>query len=225
MSKPTAWELFNSCFKQNEDVVIIDDYDHIYQGKLKLYTTEQKEISFQLKSSRGGLREFNWVEVRFMSHDGFPVQKLFGADGSQSIEKLDTKNTQKIIRTILTDEYEDTLFNCDICNKQYYKKEKRKGRFSRTLERQFIFCNQCYQKGKYSGSRWDTSSNIGKLNKKFDFVFGDPFLIEGMCSQLFNAGNSGSEHWLEDTEECLVLTAKDGAKAQLFDLSTIYYFG
>ena len=56
-------------------------------------------------------------------------------------------------------------------------------------------------------------------------VFGDPFLIESVAAETHNTGNDGPEHWWEDSEESLELVAPDGARAQLWDLNTVFHVG
>lgn len=52
-------------------------------------------------------------------------------------------------------------------------------------------------------------------------VFGDPFIIEDVSAKLYNPGILDYDG---DQEEVLVMTAKDGARGCLWDLSTIFYF-
>lgn len=54
-------------------------------------------------------------------------------------------------------------------------------------------------------------------------VLGDPFIIEGVNATLYNSGNSLG-HYDELDEEVLVMTARDGAKGCLWDLSTVFHF-
>jgi len=177
------WTLFNSHFKEGDDVVAIDGDDQFHWGKLESII----ETGCTLSHRPGRVRkELKWDEIRFMAHDGFPVRKVLGASGSASIEKIDTTNTQKAIHQLLKSEFPH--------------KTPTHGRF------------------------------------------GDPFDFEAADTKIYNPGNSGPNYWARfwneltgyfsnqhrelayANEECLVLTSKDGAKAQLWDIPTIYFF-
>ena len=87
---PDAWRLFYNLFKEGDAVVIVADNDEFLWGKLdrvrpdgcviknNSYSREYYEMNYFVP----------WNEIRFMAHDGFPVKKLMGADGSKSIELL-----------------------------------------------------------------------------------------------------------------------------------------
>jgi len=166
-----AWDLFHSMFKDNEDIVVIDEYDNVYWGKILVEKTDP-DMGFHLKRINGKTKFFYWHDIRYMGQDGFPLRKLKGADGSASIEK--EKSVENEIRTQVV-----TLQT---------EKPRRKRRRS-----------------------------------PFVSVFGDPFMVENCTAELFNPGNYGMKHYLEDEEECLVLTADNGAVAQLYNLPYIYH--
>lgn len=87
--KTTAWALFRQYFKDGEEVILIDYMDRFYWGKLK--SCDEEGCTLQYVGRLGaGRRRFDWIDVRFMSHDGFPCRKLFGADGSERIESEPT---------------------------------------------------------------------------------------------------------------------------------------
>lgn len=94
--KVDVWSLFHSQFKIGDDVVIIDEDDDVLIGKLVGYTEEHCIIKMRRE------RIIPWVEIRFMSHDGFPCKKLMGADGSKLIEKIDTRDLRGALREALT---------------------------------------------------------------------------------------------------------------------------
>jgi hypothetical protein len=184
MTDPKGWQLFESCFKLGDEVVVVDVFDQFWWGLLDGIT------DFGCLLLRPGVepKSLTWDDVRFMAHDGFPVRRLIGADGSATIEKLDTTDTQRAVRKALALEY---------------PKQK-----------------------PYVPAR---------------AVFGDPFDVEAASAKLYHPGNSGPGYWSRfwngreyhsedhreagyETEEVLVLTAKDGAKAELWDLTTIYAF-
>ncbi len=92
-----AWTLYWSMFNDGDEVYLITENDEVFWGKVYAHDTH----CILKRPSRLSL-QFNWAEVRFMSHDGFPVKKLMGADGSWLIERIDTTDTQAAIRTALT---------------------------------------------------------------------------------------------------------------------------
>jgi len=181
LKSKSTWALFDEMFKVGDDVVLIDDDDRFIVGKLTRVDDERCYID-----ERPHLRCVEWNDIRFICHDGFPVRKLRGADGSKLIEKLDTTDTKAMIRQTLTTSI------CANCGKlfpndyMYYARQ----------------CHECLH-----------------------VVFGDPFMAEAMSVTLYNSGNDSSRFWLTEWEECLALEARDGAMAQVFDLSTVYYFG
>lgn len=93
------WDLFHSQFKDGEDVVIILDDDTARQGKL---TAIEQGALIQPPGAKVSTL-YDWNHIQFISHDGFPVRKLLGADGSEAIAKLDTTNTELAIREALLD--------------------------------------------------------------------------------------------------------------------------
>lgn len=96
MPSKDAWELYDSCFSDGQNVVIVTDFDTFEWGTLRtlplgcwLARRERKDLFFW------------WDDIRFMAHDGFPVERLMGADGSKLIEKLDPVNSARAIRDAL----------------------------------------------------------------------------------------------------------------------------
>jgi len=204
-----AWTLWDSMFKKGDDVVLITDDDELKWGKIGEVTKD----SLRLKTGQKSLEVINWDDVRFMAHDGFPVKKLMGADGSQLIEQLDTTDTQKAIREALV------AVKCPRCHRFVlpssltsvkYEAYGRHGIRKEYRDEKRIECEKCRNRKK----------------DVFTFVVGDPFLIENVDALLMNAGNLwklGFESWMY--EETLVLQAKDGAQGLLWGLPTCYYFG
>jgi hypothetical protein len=97
--KKSVWDLFHETFKIGDDIIIITDIDEFVVGEMVKFDEDACSIRVARNMP---LRDVEWVDVRFMSHEGFPVKKLIGADGSRLIEKLDTKSTQETIRKALT---------------------------------------------------------------------------------------------------------------------------
>lgn len=182
-----VWKLFNSHFKEGDDVVFIDDSDVMTAGKMVGFD----DIGCYLKSPWSGRNTFHfWEDIRFMAHDGFPVKKLRGADGSKLIEQIDTTDIKKALVDATT------YKGCDKCG--------------RVIDRraQYGMCAKCY--------------NIWRAEMARPTVFGDPFMIEAGRGILFNEGSKSNGGYFD---ECLVLQAADGAWAELYDLSTVYFFG
>jgi len=169
-----AWDLFHEMFKEGEDVIIIDEYDKIFWGKISL-DKEHPDYSFDLLRINKGKKSFFWHRIRYMGQDGFPLKKLKGADGSSSIE------LEKSVEADLRD--------------QIKKLQKRPPEI--IVRKPF--------------------------SVRTRMVFGDPFMVEDCTVKLFNPGNYGLKHYLEDEEECLVLKADNGAVAQLYNLPSIYH--
>ena len=100
---PDAWRLFWNTFKQGEHVVIVTDVDEFFWGRLGKVTGDG--LMLDNPEVFGGKfiskRVFLWDEIRFMAHDGFPVRRLMGADGSKSIERINTGETYNQIRQLL----------------------------------------------------------------------------------------------------------------------------
>lgn len=213
-----AWTLWDSMFKENDNIVLITDDDEFKWGKIKSADSD----FLHLRTPVGRIEVIKWDDIRFVAHDGFPVKKLLGADGSQLIEKLDTKNTQKAIRQAL-----DTI-RCPHCGEFTLQSSlvtvryKAYGRRWYTRKKEFdedrIECKKCSKrKGDPDGA------TIFERNP-FTFVCGDPFLIENVDAILMNSGNLWTpEGWFY--EETIVLQSKDGAQGLLWGLPTCYYFG
>ncbi len=100
-----GWKFFYDNFKDGQRVVIITDDDEIFAGR-----AEFTKLGVSITPTRNKKRFFYWNEVEFISHDGFPVKKLLGADGSSSIEKLDTTQLQEELLGSLS-EFEDEKYN------------------------------------------------------------------------------------------------------------------
>ena len=76
-----AWTLWKERFKVGDWVILIDDLDKMWRGKITGWTPTHCTLVSPNRS-----RDFAWDEMRFACHDGFPVRKLLGADGHPSIE-------------------------------------------------------------------------------------------------------------------------------------------
>ncbi len=198
-NKMNLWTLFFSNFKINDDVVLIDHYDKIICGKL--VNVDTKGYTIKRWGETGSEYYFPFIQVRFMSHDGFPVKKLTGADGSYLIEKLDSVDPEEMLKEALSKEF------CPNCQENLVH-----------IELDGYVNQEC----------WDCHKKENKIKierqKEAGIVFGDPFMIEGVKAEVFNHGNR-EKFWHDSAfEEVLSLKAKDGACAELYDFNSIYYF-
>jgi hypothetical protein len=90
-----GWALWRKCFKDGHDVIAIDVDDEFHWGKLRTLA-ERDGIELIRPGRRANFIAFN--DIRFVSHDGFPVQELMGADGSETITKLTSAGVKDAIR-------------------------------------------------------------------------------------------------------------------------------
>lgn len=206
-----AWDLFNRCFKRGEEVFVITDEDRVYWGRLGAVTEDE----FVLSRPGGVVTSLKWWDIRWMSHDGFPVRRLLGADGSPSLER--EPSVADAIRTAHAATFGvDGPFRGDL--------EAAHARIA-ALEDEVRVLREPISERILERLREEVSvarargSGVESVRRS---RFGDPFEAESVASELFNPGNVGFAHYLANDEECLVLTAADGAVAQLFDLPTVY---
>ena len=89
-----AWQLFDRTFKEGDDVIVVMENEWWAWGKLEYVT----HIGADLRQGIH-VRSVYWSEIRFICHDGFPLKKLKGADGSASIEK--TMHQRGLVKKIM----------------------------------------------------------------------------------------------------------------------------
>jgi len=221
VSKTDAWSLYHAMFKDGDEVIVVSEYDELSWGKILRVTDEH------LVLVRPGRHEqkINWDDIRFMAHDGFPAHRLFGADGSQLIEQLDTADVQKAIRESLKAE------RCNHCGlvlptKQMgevvYKGYSRRGRRKPELDAVKVECLKCRKRKPNKDDDYE-AWQISQTDP-FLIIVGDPFRIEATEGLLLHPGNKwtpGDQMY----EETLLVRSKDGANGMLWGLDTCYYFG
>lgn len=152
--KVTAWDLFEGSFKQGDIVVVITDYDRFHWGKMFYDSTDCTLIR------PGGKKEMiPWNNVRFISHDGFPVKKLSGADGSKLIEKINTGDIQTTIKNALVfnlcndcEALTENTFRCDSCQKLADKRRSMRIGDPFDIEGVYPFL---VREGAWAGLSWD----------------------------------------------------------------------
>ncbi len=72
MNAVDAWTLFKKVFKKGDEVLLVLEDDKFVFGKL----VDWDDGSCLIKKTSGKSRWLPWEEIRFMSHDGFPVKLL-----------------------------------------------------------------------------------------------------------------------------------------------------
>lgn len=90
----SAWELFDRTFSDGDAVIVVTEDDEWGWGKLADIGEEGAQLYRGLTYCH-----IYWADMRFMCHDGFPIRKLTGADGSASIEKMPSQRS--LIKTVL----------------------------------------------------------------------------------------------------------------------------
>ena len=79
-NRAEVWALVSRSFVLGDSVVLLLDIDTMVWGVLQNMDAEGVSLGRKLKCET-----YRWDSIRFMSHDGFPVKKLLGADGSLSV--------------------------------------------------------------------------------------------------------------------------------------------
>ena len=101
--KVDMWAEFVFMFNQGDEVVLVTDEDEIKQGRLQY---DLGSDYFTLKRVLGRDEVLSWDIVRFIAHDGMPVKKLRGADGSASLLKEESVADRMKQLGHLLEEYE-----------------------------------------------------------------------------------------------------------------------
>lgn len=207
---PKAWELFRSIFKEGDEVIIITEDDEFKWGKIR--TTEMF-----CNLTRPGRKEeaIFWEDIRWVSHEGFPVRKLTGVEGKVLIETLDTTDIQAFVREALV---HGVCWKC----KAVAPAE------TLGLWRGKSVCGKC--KEEYQTVAKEAATSSWKPWRRS--TFGDPFMIEDFEAVVLNAGNpwprEGPEEYLDNWnytfEEVMVALHRGGAIGLLWDFSTIIHF-
>lgn len=200
--KIKAWDLYNSMFKDGDEVIMLDEDDYFHWGVLK----STDKYCILTRPTTGKVEKFEWDEVRFIAREGFPIKRLTGVDGSKLIETLDTTDIQRFLREVLVSVI------CDKCgiridatpdSHEGYVISSPRGSYN------YYRCSDC--------------------KKKRRAVVGDPYLLEDFSCCLLNPGNSWPKEqywnkWQWDYEEVMVMRHKGGAQGLLWDIPTIYHF-
>lgn len=73
--------------------------------------------------------------------------------------------------------------------------------------------------------KWVLADGTQPKRRVEQIVRGDPFLIENVTASIYHPGNCGPGFWCADHEETVVLEADDGAKANMYNLPTVFHMG
>lgn len=198
--KVDTWKLFKSQFKKGEQVMAVLDDGQIIWGKLDF-----NDHGISLAKGKGIVsHKATWDDVRFLAHDGFPVKKIMCPPSDDLLDKLDTTETQELIRGAI----DFTL--CADCGKLIKEDSDAVKYYYSNNPLTDYLCRDCN----------DTKRSLG---------FVDPFLIENVSAHLVNSGSVGAyfcdDDWYYDHFiETLVLKSNDGAMAHLWDLESIFFF-
>lgn len=226
---PTAKELFDSMFNDGDEVVIItalDEYDH---GKMSI-----ADDGIVLRHINRPDKFYHWVEVRFMAHDGFPVKKLMGADGSESIEKSSfSESNQDIIKKVLlSDDQSEIKELLDKLKNTNIKMEE-----SQLELKKFLASIPSHSSAVKSANERMRSNELERranetpsahyetghrTSRRYSGRMGDPYEFENVYMQLIHTGNCGPQWWLHPYQEVVVLSSSDQARGLLWNLPTLY---
>lgn len=192
MIKKNIWQLFWNTFQLQDEVILITDEDRFDYGKLD--SVDEKGV--YLCASYRHRHYYEWKVIRFMAHDGFPANKLMGADGSKSIEFNDSEITIGSIEELSR---EITGKECALENLIKDSKEIIRNCLENELAtptREFVVGDPFYIT--------DVSAKI--------FNRGNIWIE--------------NEFWEEDNlyEETIYLKHKTGLIGLLWEISSIYYF-
>ena len=193
-----AWELYHACFSEGDDIIVIDENDELYWGCLETH----KDFCILTRPNKAP-DKIDWLDVAFMSHDGFPVRRLRESTAAiEALEKSDTSDVPRAIRIALTGGL------CEMCGVVVEADDLSFGKY----------------RGKVTGDFVGKLGVCTECRKKVTIVRGDPWLIEAEWARLWNPNCCAPGHWLEDDEEIIVAQSSDGAYAHIWDVDTVYQF-
>ena len=86
-----AWDLYRNAFTDGEHVVVVDDFDDFYWGRLK-----STDGGVCLTRPDGQSDELRWGDIAFMAHDGFPVKRIMGMSETEAARIAEATPTEKI---------------------------------------------------------------------------------------------------------------------------------
>ena len=199
MKTDNLWDLFHSHFIIGQELMLLDSDDKVYIGKY----IGVSDDGITLKTVFLGKQLFfDWTDIRFLGHDGFPIRKVFGADGSHSLEKEFKKgnNAIEIIRAATCEELKP---------KEQEPKPKQVPKKQATPVRRI-----------FGGCPWMIDECEARIVNPGNSLQTHPDLWHGRYLDSMIGVNYEGTEW----EEALILTAPNGAIGQLFDFESIHHF-
>ena len=187
----TAWDIWKENFADGDECFVLDEDENPYHGKVMAL-----DEMLLIKPTNKDAIELDWDEIQLVTHAGFPIRKLTGADGSESANLIDTSETTELMRLKLDKEYD-----------RGYRVGKSAGYNSGW--------NDGLDKG--FGIAKDKSPSTRK------FTVGDPYLIEDVDALLINPGNDSPLLWSCDGEEVLAMQSIDGARGLLWGIESVFH--
>lgn len=172
----SSWDLFNEMFKVGDEVIIITAEGKYEWGKIEIV-----HGGVVLKRSQQKGKFWEWEDISFMCHEGFPVRKLPPSSSDKYVEKLleggKFKDLQTTIRKALMNQ------PCEICGEPTSNDEINP--FSEK-------CNNCRPTRSYRGG--DPWQIEGVLSRIYNV---------GNCTKY--------PYWCNhEFEEVIVMTDKNG---------------
>jgi len=191
------WTTFHKNFKIDDELIIVNEDDEVFVGKLK-QIEEDFCIIKQPHKKRSDM--IWWDDIRFIAHEGFPIKKLSGGEKIYKEPPI-TKNVHGI--------------KCEICKLHYAKKNicelascEEFCYYGDLIKKEHpkIVCNFCVENERV------------EIEDKITVVYGDPFLIEVHKAKIINPASK-----IDGYEQSICMNAKDGAYGELYIPETIFY--
>lgn len=195
-----AWGVFREAFRDGEFVVIEDDDGRFWYGKLTAY-----QQGIRLERHLLPTKNFDWKQVVFIAHDGFPVQP---------IEKMAHEECEELCNRTPTDVLRDSIQRCVEVGEKL-RQPRRVSKPKSKPEEPVPRPTPTPRRG-----RPNMSSAHMHIGGGCPFQFG-PCEVEA----LYFPGRNGPDYWgVRDDEETLVLRGGDGAVMHSFDLDHLFLF-
>jgi len=207
-------DIVKRIFKPGETVTVVTEDDKLLGGKIIL----QSDGTYILRKFNGQEIPLWLSEMRFIGQDGFEIRKLTGADGSSSIM------------------FEDNIHIPELIRKNNIQLTKRVKELERKTMDQLNIIEKIKSLEREVKGKSILANRVEELERELrrkdmceperTRVFGDPFMVDGVIQeQIYNIGRSGPGRSCrrDPMEEFVLMSHKNGAKAILQDLHTVYY--
>jgi hypothetical protein len=203
MNKVDIYKIFNDQFKIGNAIFIIDEDDHFIFGEIEDIHYDNG-IRLRKHFYPPYLKWYSWNEIRFISHDGFPVRKLFPRSSDKYLVHLNTDDIVMSLRQLAVSVV------CNSCNKLIEQSIDNYGGhiLGGSEDGRYYLCEVCQDVDRYS------------------MRGGHPFEIENVSMVVVNAGNNSYYHNYADDRflETGILRSREGLMGLLWDFSTIFEF-